>query len=163
MHQDRELLMLSLNRFFEDKKHVTPVINIIKGTSDVSLRLIDWFITNYAKKANVVVSRNDEKLNVYHSYRTQLRTFSKQQFDPFRRHERIRFVYGEDDDEYVDTTVGQLNFFRWAVETGILEYIESNKSAIEANMVSGESRPMKSSSSITSHVHERCKTTITFD
>ena len=32
------------------------------------------------------------------------------------------------------TTVGKLNFFRWAIEKGVLEYIRVNQEAIEKDM-----------------------------
>ena len=44
------------------------------------------------------------------------------QFDPFCRRDRIQFNYGKD--KYIITTVGQLNFFRWAIENKVLDYIK---------------------------------------
>lgn len=166
MHQNHELLMISLTKFFNNPSHIRPVVNIIKGgQSDLSLRLIDWFITNYAKKNNVIcVSGDLTQFNVYHSYRTQLKTYSKHQFDPFRRHERIRFVYGDSVGESIETTVGQLNFFRWAVENNVLDYIRANRSDIEkAMMVSGSSPSPSSKDKAPADVLQRCRTTVTFD
>jgi len=34
----------------------------------------------------------------------------------------------------VMTTVGQLNFFRWAIEKKIVDYIETNRASIESDM-----------------------------
>jgi hypothetical protein len=137
MYQNRDLLMLSLSRFFCNSERVKRMLAIVSGSHRVSLRLIDWFITNYARRFNVMHTRTSDLgpqcINVYLSYRSQLRTYSKQQFDPFRRHERIEFEF---EDVRFETTVGQLNFFRWAIENEILDYIEQNQVAIEASMMS---------------------------
>ena len=34
----------------------------------------------------------------------------------------------------IQTTIGQLNFFKWALENQVIKYIEDNYEAIEADM-----------------------------
>jgi len=135
-----ELLLLSLSNFYRvNTEKLLSVLPIIYKSSHMSLRLIDWFVTNYSKRYNIVLSKhnhehkNSEYFNVYSSYRSQLKAFKKIQFDPFRRRERIDFFYKED--EYIETTIGQLNFFRWFVENKLLEYVEQNYHAIETDMI----------------------------
>ena len=71
-------------------------------------------------------------MNVFHSYKSQLKAYSKKKFDPFCRRDRLSFKL---DDEYsVETTIGQLNFFKWAISNLVLEYIELNKDDIENDM-----------------------------
>ena len=137
MHQDQNVLMMSIKRFYGKPDNVSQIASIVQGTPDASLRMIEWFITNHAKNNDVILSRGGDQLNIYHSYRSALKTFSKEQFDPFRRHERILFYCGGGDGaaEAIETTVGQLNFFKWAIETGVLDYIRRNKASIEAEMV----------------------------
>jgi hypothetical protein len=53
-------------------------------------------------------------------------------FDPFCRRERILFQL-KDTPAFV-TTVGKLNFFRWAIEKGVLDYIYINLIQIEKEM-----------------------------
>lgn len=143
----KDLLMVSLSKFYATKANINRVVPIIEGTSKVSLRLIDWFVTNYAKKNNTVITRekanNIIHFNVYLSYRLQLKAYSKQQFDPFRRRDRITFVY--DDTNNIETTIGQLNFFRWILQNDILEFITQNLTDIEKDMVKAqrESNPRK--------------------
>ena len=72
--------------------------------------------------------------NVYLSYRSQLKAYSKQLFDPFRRRDRIIFYY-ENDNKSIETTIGQLNFFRWVLQNDILQYINQNLKDIEKDMV----------------------------
>jgi hypothetical protein len=112
----------------------------ITCTSGVSLRLIDWFVTNYAKKHNIILTKysghNVVHFNVYLSYRAQLKAYSKQQFDPFRRRDRVVFYY--DRNSSVETTIGQLNFFRWMLQHEILDFVTSNAPAIERDMLSSQ-------------------------
>lgn len=133
----RDLLMSSLSKFYHVKSNIQTVIPIINGESSISLRLIDWFVTNYSKKFNIVITKQINKnivhFNVYLSYRSQLKAYSKQLFDPFRRRDRISFVY--DGSNSIETTIGQLNFFRWVVQNDILEYINKNLSHIENDMI----------------------------
>ena len=39
-----------------------------------------------------------------------------------------------DDDNYMETTIGQLNFFKWAIEHEIIDYITKNYNEIEKDM-----------------------------
>ena len=120
----RELLVRSLQRFFASRIDISNVIKLIQGQGDISLRVMDWFVTNYAKKHNVSYSLGGQEFSVYLNYKSQLKAFSKKLFDPFCRRERIQFKCG--DYEPFVTTVGQLNFFRWALEKEIFPYILKN-------------------------------------
>ena len=124
----RELLILSLQRFYNTSDDVQKLIPILKSEGDLSLRLIDWFVTNYAKKHHTSYELNGQEFNVYLNYKSQLKAFSKKLFDPFCRRERILFQCGTL--EPFETTIGQLNFFRWAFEKNILSYIRTNMNDI---------------------------------
>jgi hypothetical protein len=128
---NRDLILSSLSRFYGNEYNLDKFKTIVEG-DDVSLRLIDWFVTNYCKKNNIEFQNKSTKYNVYVDYRSQLKAFSKHNFDPFRRRDRIRYFYK--DDSYILTTVGQLNFFKWAIENGIIDYIYSHRSLIEEDM-----------------------------
>lgn len=135
----KDLLMVSLSNFYNNKGNIGRIIPIIAPASSnrVSLRLIDWFVTNYSKKNNVIIRRKEKDhivhFNVYLSYRSQLKAYSKQLFDSFRRRDRITFYY--DMGKSIETTIGQLNMFRWILQNSILEYIEEHLSEIEADMI----------------------------
>ncbi len=130
----RDLLMVSLSRFYSEPSNMSQVLSYITCASGVSLRLIDWFVTNYAKRHNVVIRRsNRAHFNVYLSYRAQLKAYSKQLFDPFRRRDRIIFHYTPE--RSIETTIGQLNFFRWMLENGVLDYVVMHADEIEQDML----------------------------
>ena len=132
----KDLLMQSLINFFTNRDNLDQVIPIITGKSKISLRILDWFVTNYSKKNNIhyQISINNKVKNfiVYLDYKSQLKAYSKRQFDPFCRRERISFI--DHDNNELITTVGQLNFFRWSIENNILEYIIENYDIIENDM-----------------------------
>lgn len=120
----RELLIVSLQRFYSQRNDLNTLIPLLQGDGDISLRLIDWFVTNYAKKNHISYSLNNQEFVVYLNYKNQLKAYSKKLFDPFCRRERILFQCGNH--EPFETTVGQLNFFRWAFEKDILTYMRNN-------------------------------------
>jgi len=131
-----DLLMSSLSKFYLDDKNLNILIPIVNGLSKISLRVLDWFVTNFCKKHNTVIhyqrDGKAQKLIVHLDYKNQLKAYSKKQFDPFCRRERINFIYGKGNE--LLTTVGQLNFFRWAIEHRVLDYINDNLEIIEADM-----------------------------
>ena len=132
-YSKQDLLMESLSVFFKNNDNIKEVLNIVDGKSSISLRILDWFVTNYSKKNNIKYSnKNSNQFIVYLEYKCQLKAYSKKQFDPFCRRNRINFYY--DDENYVKTTVGQLNFFRWAIENDILDYVTNNLKDIEQDM-----------------------------
>jgi hypothetical protein len=120
----RELLILSLQKFYSNRTDLSTLIPLLQGEGDISLRLIDWFVTNYAKKHHVSYILGGQEFVVYLHYKSQLKAFSKKLFDPFCRRERILFQCGTFDP--FETTIGQLNFFRWAFEKDILTYMRQH-------------------------------------
>jgi len=167
------LLLIPLTRFFCQTENIDKLKNILDGKSKLSLRLVDWFVTNYSKKnlvmynlkkmkRNALLNKEEKQennieindncsevdsgveleeqeyfsdyFNVFSDYRGQLKSLNKKNFDPFCRRERIKFFYGKADDDYIITTVGQLNFFKWSIENYILEHIEANIKVIEDDM-----------------------------
>jgi hypothetical protein len=131
-----DLLMSSLSKFYLDEKNINILIPIVNGLSKISLRVLDWFVTNFCKKHNTVIhyqrDGKPQKLIVHLDYKNQLKAYSKKQFDPFCRRERINFIYGKGNE--LLTTVGQLNFFRWAIEHHVLDYINDNLEIVEVDM-----------------------------
>ena len=132
-----DLLMKNLMVFLRHKNNnLDKILKIINGESQISLRLIDWFATNYSKKNFTVIEHIKEdkviRTKVYVDYKLKLKAYSKKRFDPFCRWERINIPYKND--SYIQTTIGQLNFFRWALEYGIIDYIKKNFKTINQDM-----------------------------
>jgi hypothetical protein len=146
----KDLLMISLSKFYSQKSNINKILAIIEPSlstkidNNISLRLIDWFVTNFSKKNNTIITKEKNNniihFNVYLSYRSQLKAYSKQLFDPFRRRDRITFFF--DTDKSIETTIGQLNMFRWILQNDILEYINNNLDEIEKDMVNTQKSNM---------------------
>ena len=123
-----ELVISSLQRFYLSHPEINKVLTYLNGEAPLSLRIIDWFVTKYSRKNFVRYQLNGQDFLVYLSYKGQLKAYSKQYFDPNCRRERIMFkIPGHD--QFM-TTIGKLNFFRWALETNILDYIEAHEEEI---------------------------------
>jgi hypothetical protein len=155
----QELIVQSLQRFYSNRDDINEIVELLKGTSQISLRLIDWFVTNYAKVHTTSYILNGSEFVVYMNYKNQLKAYSKKLFDPFCRRERILFqIPGY---EAFLTTVGKLNFFRWALEKGILDYIKGNQVEIEREMNTAMREQNKLRNSVTPSTRDSCATTAT--
>jgi hypothetical protein len=127
--------MNNLMDFYKNRENLKKMMVIINGETKISLRIVDWFVTNYAKKYYTVYdqeAKNVSRFKVYNDYKLKLKAYSKKRFDPFCRWDRITIPY--DNENYMETTIGQLNFFKWAIENEILEYIDENYASIESDM-----------------------------
>lgn len=143
-----QLLLESLMVFYKNREHLDKLKSILdrEKTADcetVSLRAIDWFVTNYAKKHYTVYDlpvysvctgevREIKRFKVYYAYKAMLSAYSKSRFDPFCRSGRILIPY--DETSSMETTIGQMNFFKWAIENRIIDYVQQNYKAIENDM-----------------------------
>lgn len=129
----KQLLLSNLKQFFENREYLETMMKIINGQCRISLRIIDWFVTNYAKKNFIVYDLPDQsRFKVHNHYKLTLRSYQKKNYDPFCRWERIRIPY--DDNLEMETTIGQLNFFKWSIENHVIDYIEQHYDEIEKDM-----------------------------
>jgi len=137
----------SLHKYYGINGNMDKFYSNILGGNKISLRIIDWFVTNYSKKNNTfyeiyetpngsLTFNSDgnelfKQINIYHAYKSQLKSYSKKKFDPFCRRDRLNF---ECSGTTVETTLGQLNFFKWALDNLITDYILSHYKDIEEDM-----------------------------
>lgn len=193
----RQLLILQpLVDFYSNQRNMYILINILNGSSVISLRLIEYFVVNYVLKNKLKFNINRynttpaylvnnlngmqyvkpqyELENTYESlflvhdnYKSQLKQYNKKNFDPFCRSKRIKMYYDTNKNgckHYFDTTVAQLNFFKWAISNYILDYILDNMVDIEAAMsiyekkIKTEKKTKKAISSTTPEIQRRTKT-----
>jgi hypothetical protein len=140
LNTQNDLLMKNLMDFYNNRESLNKMMSIINGETKISLRIVDWFVTNFAKKYYTVYDLDTQRgtiedkirFKVYNDYKLKLKAYSKRKFDPFCRWERISIPY--DNEKYIETTIGQLNFFKWAIENNIIDYIEKNYDDIERDM-----------------------------
>ena len=114
------LLLSSLKEYYENESNFNQ-LSIVLNNNKISLRVIDWFVTNYSKKFNIqyelyrknngdiTLCENDDMyyktLNVFTSYKSQLKSYSKRYFDPFCRRNRIEY---SNNHGLIQKTIGQL-------------------------------------------------------
>ena len=132
-----ELLLNNLMDFYKNESYLSRMLKIITGESKISLRIVDWFATNYAKKNytlyQIYTTNGDTiRFKVYFDYKLKLKAYSKKRFDPFCRWDRISIPYKNGTS--IETTIGQLNFFKWALENKVVDYIDENYETIEKDM-----------------------------
>jgi hypothetical protein len=135
-----DLLMTNLLAFYNRDNNLQTMLKVVAGETRVSLRIVDWFVTNYAKKYYTVFNISGDpatgsvsrRFKVYTDYKLKLKAYSKKRFDPFCRWDRISIPYTATSS--VQTTIGQLNFFKWIIESDIIRYIEEHYDDIEADM-----------------------------
>lgn len=131
-----DILLASLHTFYSTPKNLRALTDALNGKA-ISLRVIDWAVTNYAKRTNscYIVSRQgqSQSFNIYLEYKSQLKSYSKRLFDPFSRRTRIDFK--DADGGTVQTTIGQLNFFKWAISNAVLDYCIQHADVIERDML----------------------------
>ena len=148
-----DLLLNKLLQFYNKNNNLEKMLNIINGKSKISLRIVDWFATNYSKKNYTVyqIEKDNifERFKVYNDYKLNLKAYSKKRFDPFCRWERITIPYK--DNTHIQTTLGQLNFFKWALENKVVEFIEDNYDMIDADMNMRNSSSKSKNNSISSN------------
>jgi hypothetical protein len=144
------LLLSNLMDYYNDKGNLTRMMKIINGESPISLRIVDWFVTNYSKKNFVVYeltqNNHTNRFKVFNDYKLKLKAYSKKRFDPFCRWDRITIPY--DNNRHMETTIGQLNFFKWALQNNVINYIENHYKEIESDM---NNRNTSSKKNMTDH------------
>ena len=132
--------------YFRDPKHLRRHIRQTTPSRDVvSLRLLDWFMTNYSKKKQTcwVVSddrKSDRVVRAHEDYVAENRNWKRVLFDCFQRRTRIRFEDPDAPGVWHTTTVAQLNFMRFANELGIYDYVTEHRALIEADMTRSQPR-----------------------
>lgn len=136
------LLKKSLLKYFQN--NIIILYFLFNNKNTLSLRVLDWLVTNYSKKYNICYMLNGKNYNLYLNYKNQLKAYSKKYFDPFCRRDRIvinlKNLSITDNLDSVDnidsfiTTIGQLNFFRWFIENKVMDYTIENIKDIDKDM-----------------------------
>jgi hypothetical protein len=94
----------------------------MEGGDGFSLREIDHFVTNMcARKPIVFINKKTGKLvDINSDYRNELRCYHKAAFDTFNRKG--------------GSIMKQRKFFKWAIETGIVDYAREHINDIKVDM-----------------------------
>jgi hypothetical protein len=139
--KEKDILEKNKKFFSADQKYIQEMLDIIDGKSDISIRVLDWFVANYSKKKNtaykIKINGVDNIFNVNIEYKNQLNGYSKQYFDPFCRKKKIIYSYKNknwgSEINFV-SSIGQLNFFQWAIRNKVIKYVQMHLKEIENDM-----------------------------
>lgn len=152
LEEKEKWVMKKILLFYSDCCNLDKFLEIVNGgkkDKKISLRLIDWFVTNYSKKHNISypITRPDgrvEYFSPYQRYRDQLSSYPKKLFDPFCRGNAFNFKINQpintEEPESIETAICQLHFFKWAIENLLLDYIEQHSEIIYQDMQANGSR-----------------------
>ena len=140
--KEKDILEKNKNFFSTDKKYIDAILEIINGESDISIRVLDWFVANYSKKNNtfykIRINGRDDFFYVNNEYKNQLNGYSKQYFDPFCRKKKVIYTYRQREQNCKEivflSSIGQLNFFQWAIRNKIIKYVQLHLKEIEDDM-----------------------------
>jgi hypothetical protein len=139
MEKKKEALKQYLGKWYsEDERRQAMLDDVVSGRAGVSLRTFDWFVTNYSARKSVAYERpSDGKMVVVNSdYKDLLRCFHKATFDSFKRRGKCK-------DDESSASLRQKNFFRWAIDNGVVDYVMKNAAEIESDMVRGKKQKKK--------------------
>ena len=150
-----EVLLDSLHEFYKNKNNIEKILPIVTGNSEISLRVLDYFVTNYSKYNNVKIKKkNNINYNVYQDYKNKLKSYNKRFFDPFcrinKKNSTNKIAFKYENDKYIVTTIGQLNFFRWAIRNKIIDYVIEDHNNInqEMNKINNSKKKYKLNNSL---------------
>ena len=141
MISQQNWLLSELLVFYQNKEYLEIVKKIVNreftvssssSTKKVSIRIVNWFVTNYAKQHFTVYENAGERFFVWTRFRSAEDGYSKEMFDPYCRKDRIIIPY--DETTQIVTTIGQLNFFKWAIMNNVIDYIVENYDDITRDM-----------------------------
>jgi len=146
-------MMPSLLEFFNNKEYFSILQDFItcnknrdSKESKLSIGLLDWFNVNYAPEYNVEYIKGTKNILVWQSYNSALSGYSKALFDPFARgSKRGKTITISNNEVALVTTLCQLNYFRWAIRNGVIDYVKNNADKIYEDMIKRSNRGGKRS------------------
>jgi hypothetical protein len=140
MNKTEESMLPSLLKFFSAREHF-DVLKEFKCSkqSKLSVGLLNWFNVNYSKEYgveyNIETLGRKRSVYVWQSYNAALSGYKKEYFDPFARGKNCgKEIAIEFEGETLCTTIRQLNYFRWAINNGVINYVRSHVEDIYTDM-----------------------------
>ena len=132
MEDKSEILLNSLLTFYRNPDHASSFEDLLSKTGGLSLRMLDWFVTDYAKEKKIIYKKkNGKQFFVHVGYKSGLKGYQKKFFDPFCRTQRIDVNIGK---SVLKTTIAQLNFVKWCIQNQVIDYIVTNKTTLQEQM-----------------------------
>ena len=132
MQDKSEVLLCKLLEFYSNPQYASSFADLLDKNGGMSLRMLDWFVKDYAREHKVLYTKkNGKQFMVHVGYKSGLKGYQQKFFDPFCRTERIDVNIGK---SLVTTTIAQLNFVKWCIQNQVLDYITTNKQTLQDQM-----------------------------
>lgn len=130
-----QLICRSIQTFYNHKPNRDALLHYLNHYKVCTL---EWFVTNYSKLhiTSYTLKRPglpDVVFRVHAQYQSQLAPHGKALFDPYCRGPRIQ-LNDEDGKPLLKTTIRQLNFFMWAIQNGVVKYVQEHYEEIHADL-----------------------------
>ena len=134
-----QTLFLSLKEYFASNDFIQK--NMLRflpegsqgdGNGD-SMRMFNFLFTRYTEEVCPVhLLVNDSMIfDLFAMYKSEM-SLNRKRFDPFRRGDTILWPLNDGTNRFVETTLGQLNFLKFASRWNLIEYVEANKDTLMA-------------------------------
>lgn len=140
LKDNSDKLKEKLLEYFQIQSNVDILFSVLQKKATYSLRIIEWFVTNYCKKHLVTYNVNGKSFNVYKKYKDNLKSYTKEKFDPFKRTKqntamssKIK-IKNNKTNETIESSICQMNFFKWMITNNIHKYIDKNIILIKKDM-----------------------------
>lgn len=149
MNATEQSMLPSLLEFYSIPEHFEILKRFRNGEGKLSASILDWFCVNYAKKYGVQYQMYKHgRVRIVHveqCYHAALNAYNKEYFDPFARGSKRGAKIGIQgaDEEVVETTLRQLNYFRWAIDKGVVRYVEEHLDEVYDDMCKRSNRGKK--------------------
>jgi len=124
-----EYLMESLHKFYKKQKNINKMNNYL---DNYRVSVLDWFLTNYSKKYNIYYNitkcKKKQLIFVHTAYKTYLKPYKKEYFDPFCRGKKdkkfnLTYTDADDNEQQITTTIARLHAFKWCIKNLVLDYV----------------------------------------
>ena len=120
-----KLFFKRTRRFFSELPNLVAFQKAV-SSKEVSLRMIEYACATYSKHCRVVFeNRASKTFDLHLSYRACIDSYGKYYFDMFQRGPRVEL---EAPGQTIRTTIGQLNFFMWALQNSVIDWIRDHRS-----------------------------------
>jgi hypothetical protein len=133
-------IMRGAEKFYRKMENLDVLASLITQSGNVSLRLLDWLVTTLAKSHHLYCDPHDES-SIYEQYKLVLSRYKRRNFDPFRRCKRrvggvsvVYCVVFDYSGAELKSTVGQLNFVKWCIESGVYMFARNLDRKLDPSM-----------------------------
>ena len=151
--------------------------------NNISVRIINWFVTNFSKFHNTSITNNNSSTNnsstnnsstnnsnffVLNQFGSAKSAFNKTLFDPYCRSNKIRIPISSishllpttsTHPPFIITSIAQLNFFKWAISNNILQFIDLHFMSIFMDLKSRLPPQPVDQQKLQSHINKTKKNT----